>query len=952
MKRRIAFFTGLLLLAVIHTRAQELITTASQTGDFPVYNGMRTAPIWVDTNDYFVVRKAARLLAGDINRVTDHQPSVEHALSHPPKNLIIIGTLDSSSAIRKLVADKKLNTDRLKNKWEAYQIQVVNNPFPGIEKALVIVGSDRRGAAYGVFTLSKQMGVSPWYWWADVPVKKKAKVYVKAGTYYYGPPAVKYRGLFINDEAPALSGWVHEKFGGFNHQFYEKVFELLLRLRANYLWPAMWGNAFNNDDTLNPIMASNDAIVMGTSHQEPMNQATEHWRRQHAGAWNYQTNDSVLRAFWRKGIENMDHRETIVTIGMRGDGDKPMSEKSNIALLENIVRDQRKIIEQVTGKPASETPQDWALYKEVQEYYDKGMRVPDDVTLLFSDDNWGNIRRLPFLRDSTRPGGFGIYYHFDYVGDPRNYKWLNTNQISRVYEQMHLAYQYHARRIWIVNVGDIKPMEFPISFFMDYAFDADRWPANRFSQYTLNWAKTQFGSRYAPEIADILEKYTRYNSRRKPELLSDDTYSLTHYQEADKIVAQYDAIYRKAKQIYDTLPSDYRAAFYQLVLFPVAACDNLNKLYVTTAKNHLYAQQGRAVTNLMADSVAKLFIKDSLLSHHYNKVLENGRWDHFMDQTHIGYTYWQQPPYNNMPAVKRIDVPQQSRIGIAVSGTDAWWPHATQPASLPRFNSWQKQSYSITVFSRGQQAVSYALSADKPWIRLSTHSGKTDSEADIPVSIDWSKVPQGLSKGVITVSGAGTPDVRIAVNAFNPSLPSGTRGFIASDGYVSMEAPHYTKAVNTHALHWEIIPDLGRTLGAVAAWPTTIPSTTPGTGTPCLEYRFYTFDTGAAQINAYLSPTMDFLHRGGLRYGLSLDDGKAVVINMHADSSQAAWSRNVSDNINITGTTFYIGKPGWHTLKFWRVDPGVVLQKIVVDLGGVKPAYLGPPESFLMSLRP
>src|SRR6185312_12898157 len=314
----------------------------------------------------------------------------------------------------------------------------------------------------------------------------------------------KYRGIFLNDEAPALSGWVHENFGNFNHLFYEKVFELLLRLKGNYLWPAMWGNAFNNDDTLNPVMANKYGIVMGTSHQEPMNQATEHWRHEHKGAWNYQTNDSVLRAFWKQGIENMDHRETIVTIGMRGDGDKPMTEGSNIALLEKIVAGQRKIIAEVTGKSASETPQDWALYKEVQDYYDKGMRVPDDVTLLFSDDNWGNLRRLPKLNATPRSGGYGIYYHFDYVGGPRNYKWIDTNQIERVWQQMRLADEYDADRLWIVNVGDIKPMEFPTSFFLDMAWNPKAMTLARMEAYPRDWAAEQFGPEHATMIGVIL----------------------------------------------------------------------------------------------------------------------------------------------------------------------------------------------------------------------------------------------------------------------------------------------------------------------------------------------------------------------------------------------------------------------------------------------------------------
>ncbi len=405
-------------------------------------------------------------------------------------------------------------------------------------------------------------------------------MYIKKGTYQYGPPSVKYRGIFINDEAPAFSGWTKEKFGGVNHLVYEHMFELLLRLKANYLWPAMWGNAFNDDDTLNPVLANKWGIVMGTSHHEPMSRAQQEWKRYGKGQWNYDSNETVLKDFWRKGIENMDHHESIVTIGMRGDGDMPMTQGTAISLLERIVADQRKIIEDVTGKPASETPQDWALYKEVQAYYDKGMRVPDDVTLLLCDDNWGNIRKLPKLTDKPRSGGYGIYYHFDYVGDPRNYKWINTNNIARVWEQMHLAYEYDVRNIWIVNVGDLKPMEFPISFFLDYAWNVNKWNEDNLNDYYTQWAAKQFGSTYAKEIGDILEKYAQYASRRKPELLDENTYALKDYNEFENVVEQWNDLEKKAEKINGLLPQEYKDAYFELVLHPVEAFANLHRLYI------------------------------------------------------------------------------------------------------------------------------------------------------------------------------------------------------------------------------------------------------------------------------------------------------------------------------------------------------------------------------------
>jgi hypothetical protein len=377
--------------------------------------------------------------------------------------------------------------------------------FSGIDWPTLSTGSNKRGAIYGIYDLSEQIGVSPWYYWADVPVAHKDALFVQAGKFEQGEPPVKYRGIFLNDESPGLSGWVQGKWGetsikgtaNMGSEFYTKVFELILRMKGNYLWPAMWNNAFNEDDPQNPKLADEYGIVMGTSHHEPMIRAQKEWTRHGKGPWNYNTNPDVLRSFWEEGIKRNKDFESIVTIGMRGDGDMPMAPANdmpaNIRLLEKIVADQRELIAKHVNPDVTKVQQMWALYKEVQDYYDAGMRVPDDVTLLWCDDNWGDIRRLPTPEERMRSGGAGIYYHFDYVGGPRNYKWLNTNPISKVWEQMNLALEYDARRIWIVNVGDLKPMEFPIEFFLSYAWNPKRWPQTKISEFTQLWAEREFG---------------------------------------------------------------------------------------------------------------------------------------------------------------------------------------------------------------------------------------------------------------------------------------------------------------------------------------------------------------------------------------------------------------------------------------------------------------------------
>ncbi|SHL81905.1 glycosyl hydrolase 115 family protein [Hymenobacter psychrotolerans] len=831
----------LLLLAGSATAQNATYVSAQKgKGGFPLAAAGKTAALYASTQEWPGVLRAARDLQADINRVTKLTPTLATDKAPTGREVVLIGTIGKSPLIDGLISSKKLDVAGVAGQWETFVLQVVEKPMAGVDRALVIAGSDKRGTIFGIYDLSQQIGVSPWYWWADVPTRPQTALYVAPGRHTQGTPKVKYRGIFINDEAPALQNWSQEKFGGVNSKMYAHMFELILRLKGNYLWPAMWGNMFNVDDPQSPVLADEYGIVMGTSHHEPLTRAHEEWKHAGKGAWNYQTNAATLREFWRGGIKRMGTRENIVSVGMRGDGDEPMSEDSNIALLEKIVADQRTIIAEETGKPAAQTPQLWALYKEVQDYYDKGMRVPADVTLLLCDDNWGNIRKLPKVGEKPRAGGYGIYYHFDYVGGPRNYKWLNTNPLPRIWEQMHLAHEYGANQIWIVNVGDLKPMELPISFFLDYAWNPDNIGADQVAAYTRQWAARQFGDKHAAAIADILAKYAKYNARRKPELLDADTYSLATGEWA-AVVADYNALLTRAEAINQQLPTETRDAYYQLVLHPVQACANLNELYYTVARNRQAAKAGYATTNALADKARALFAKDTEIKNRYH-ALAGGKWNHMMAQTHIGYTYWQQPPADKMPDV-------------------------------------------------------VILPADK----LTTLSEPTIEAADY------------------------------------------------GNKYISIDAENYTRAVTAGPITWQRLPDLGRTAGAVTTFPVTAaPTAAPGGTSPRLEYQVQLTSAGPVTVQAYLAPTLDFLGGQGLRYAVSFDDEAPQIINLHtgliADNGNRPWEKAVAENIIIKTSKHTVGA-GEHTLKFWRVDPGVVLEKLVIDCGGLKPSYLGPPPT-------
>jgi hypothetical protein len=847
MQQKRLLFISVVLFISANTFAQSIVSPNRLPSSLPLTD----FKIYVDPNDFELVRTAAGFLQSDIEMVTGKKLPFTHEISANEKNIIVAGTLGQSAFIKTLVTEKKIDTQNFSGKWEAYKIQSLKNSKG--QNLLVIAGSDRRGTAFGIFELSKQLGVSPWYWWADVPVKKQAGMFVRANILITDAPRVKYRGIFINDEAPALSNWSKVTFGGFNHTFYEKVFELMLRLKANYLWPAMWGNAFYYDDSLNIRSADKFGIVIGTSHHEPLMRAHEEWKYSGAGKWNYDSNEVKLKEFWRTGMQRATN-EKIVTIGMRGDGDEPMSRETATSLLERIVKDQRNIIAQTTGKPAAETPQLWALYKEVQDYYDKGMRVPDDVTLLLCDDNWGNIRKLPKLNEQPRKGGYGIYYHFDYVGGPRNYKWVNTNPVPRVWEQMHLAWEYNVRDIWIVNVGDIKPMEFPISFFLDYAWNPEKITEKDLQGYTTQWAAAQFGSENAAAIAAIISTYSKYNGRRKPELLDANTYSPDNYNEAQRVTADYNRLLAKAEKINNLLPAAYRDAYFQLVLHPVKACANLQELYTAVAKNKkAYEKNDAVIANDFAKKAQQLYGNDSLITLQYHR-LKNGKWNHMMSQTHIGYTYWQQPLVQKMPEVKFLT-------------TDVVKPPAM-------------------VLEDERNAIGQRLHGE---------------------------------------------------NAFFENEYSG----------VSMEAAHYSRAINTNGMTWTILPDHGKTGDAVTTFPVTAPVQQPKAGSARLEYDFYTFSEGNFSVYAYFSPTLNFHNsETGLQYAVSVDDEAPQIISINKDDKNGqTWNGWVANNIIIKRSTHTIAQKGKHIIKYWMVDPAVVLQKLVLDFGTVIPSYLGPPET-------
>jgi hypothetical protein len=929
------------------------VSGKKSSSDFILSEKGIVASLVVSAFDYPGVIEVMKYLQKDLKAVTGIEPKILFDAIPQNKQIVIVGTLGKSPLIDQLVSTNKLNVNDIKGRWENSLIEVVENPFPNVSRALVIVGSDKRGTIFGIFDLSAKMGVSPWYWWADVPIPQQSNMYIKSGRYDMGEPKVKYRGIFLNDEEPCLGRWAVDNYGGFNSQFYEKVFELILRLKGNYIWPAMWWASFNTDDPWNAELADKMGIVMGSSHHEPMGRAWAEWKKIGKGSWNYETNSTELKKFWTEGIQRIGNHEAIVNLAMRGDGDEAMSAETNTALLEKIVADQRKIIADVTGKPVTETPQMWALYKEVQDYYDKGMRVPDDVTLLLCDDNWGNIRKLPKPGTPERKGGYGIYYHFDYVGGPRNYKWVNTCPIPRIWEQMNMAYEHGVKQLWLVNVGDLKPMEYPISFFLDYAWNPEKLPAEKLPEYATKWAAQLFGDKQAEDIASLIDTYTKYNSRRKPELLAPETYSLINFHEAEKVVDDYNKLLDLAQKIGKKLSKEYVDAYYQLVLNPIEACANLNELYLTIAKNRLYAEQSRVDANDYAKKAEQLFKKDAEITEYYNTKLSGGKWNDMMNQTHIGYTTWQQPDKNVMPDVKIIQPKSVASMGVAVEGSEIYCPLFRGDLVLPVFDPFNKQTYYFEIFNQGKKSFSYEIVPGQPWVKVSETKGKIETDKRITVQIDWAKAPEGENSALIAIKGSEGSQVNVQVEIKNPSelQKKDVDGFVENDGNISIEAEHYSKNIKSSVAEWRLIPGLGRTLSAMHPVPVTSSRQVPKMGSPVLEYDLYTFSVGEMKVNTYLSPTQNIYNNEGLELAVSIDDDEAQIVNIHKDFTSQDWEESVRNNSRVVTSTHTILKPGNHVLKIWMVDPGIVLQKIVIQAGDAKKSYLGAPESVKITLK-
>ncbi|KAF2122268.1 hypothetical protein BDV96DRAFT_482868 [Lophiotrema nucula] len=918
--------------------------------------GTGSAPtIVIDASDWKGVTRTGNDLANDFGLVTGTKAKVVTSTSGLSGPVIIAGTIGKSAVIDSLVSAGKIDVSSIKGQWESFTSKLVKNPADGISSALVLAGSDKRGTIYALYDISEQIGVSPWYWWADVPPKKKTAIYALPTTKKQGPPSIKYRGLFINDEQPALTNWVKSNYNGvYNSAFHAKVFELLLRLRANYFWPAMWASKFYTDDTKNGPLADEMGIVMGTSHTEPMARAD----KEKVKPWDWKSNESNLKKYMQDGLTRAKNWETLWTLGMRGDGDAASPTLDSKSIVDVITYQQSILKAQFGTVEAAKVPQMWCVYKEVGGYYQSGISIPDDVTILWSDDNSGNIQRLPIPKEMQRAGNAGVYYHFDYVGDPRNYKWINTIQLSKTWEQMHLAWQKNATNIWIVNIGDLKPLELPISHFLDMAYDMSQFttPAST-DPWLKAWATREFGEKVAGGTAEAMATYGKLIVRRKYELLNVTPflYSTTNYDEAENVLNEWASLQDRAQALYDTLDETTQIAFFEMVLHPIMAGKIVQQVYINAARNKAYGTQKRMSANKLADDVKAAYAQDAVVQKRYHGLL-NGKWNHMMDQLHFGYDNWQDPSSNSMPSVSTIGTtaPSTGLLGVSVQNSAASSPGDAAP-TLTAMDPWTPENRTIDIYARGSGSMDFTVTPSADYIKVSPSSGTVSypsgtSDIRATIIVDWSSAPKGSSNTSISIKPKTGTEVKLSLPLNNVAVPANFKGYVESNGAVAMEMNGYTsRTAGTDSSSLEVIPNYGRTDSGLTLHPSTVSTQTTASGAKAV-YSFYTFSSAtSAKVTVYQPPTFNINPDSPLKFAIALDTGTPTTVSPCPKSTLGAmpsdWHDSVVNGARVSTVTLGKVEPGKHELSLWLLEPGTVVHRLVVDLGGVKSSYLGPPES-------
>ncbi len=935
------------------------------------------------------VNKIAGKVMHDVELVFGHAPQSTTDRNQLGKNAVIYGTVGHSPVLLELEEKRLIDLSEIEGKREVFVFQVINHPFEGVEQALVIAGSDKRGTIYGLFHLSERLGVSPLVDWANVKPERKESFSLGAHFKYISKePSVRFRGFFINDEWPAFGNWTTKNYGGFNAGMYEHVFELLLRLKGNYLWPAMWSARFYDDGPglANAELADELGVVMGASHHEPCLRYGEEYKylrgegSPYGDAWNFIANRDGITKFWEDGLKRSGKFESVITVGMRGEADTAIMGKGatladNIQLLREVLQTQNQLMRDNVNPDLSEVPRMLALYKEVEPFFYGDGNTPglinseelEDVILMLCDDNHGNLRTLPTKEMRNHKGGYGMYYHFDYHGGPISFEWINSSYLPKIWEQMTMAYDFGVRDLWIVNVGDIATQEFPLSYFLDLAYDFDKWGTqalNKTDLYTKQWIQRQFAGVFDEKdmnrIFELLTGYTKIAHRRRPEHMNSGVYHHVNYKETDDLLNQIERLLNLAEELYHSVDEAHLPVYFALVYYPAVGNLNLQKMWLLTGKNHYQAKLGDMEANNLTERITECLEKDRELVAEFHTV-DDGRWYGMGLSEHIGFTQWNEEEAQN-PILMNVMPANKPRLLISIDGTtqrsegSAW--HINKLV-MDDFLRPDVDEASFTISSLSDLSAEYKITSNQHWLACSKTSGSLNGSENaaevIYVRIDRSAM-NGETEGQIVVEmPVGT--CTIFVNAAQPGydqlqLPPMT--FIETNGYISIEAEHY--ALNKEAVHpdggvsrFEVIAGYGKTLSAVKAYPTT-DYFTAGQDAPYLEYHFVVQEGGTYEVELYMQPSNPVKQGGTIFCGVQVNEEAINVVNTLPEGyrvDDGNWAQGVLNHIRRHHSAVKC-QAGLNTLRIFAVSPGFVLEKLVIYPEGKKPAdsYLGPVETY------
>lgn len=906
---------------------------------------------------------------------------------------IIAATKGKSSFLKKLEEAGSAELKELEQKRECYAWI-----FPEIKNRtksnlLVIAGSDKRGTIYGLFHLSEMLGVSPFVDWCGLMPPKQEKIELREDMACISKePSVRYRGFFINDEWPAFGNWCNHNFGGFNAKAYDHVFELLLRLKGNYLWPAMWSARFADDgpDLLNAELADEYGIIMGMSHHEPCLRQGEEYKylrgknSVYGDAWNFRTNREGITKFWEDGLKRSGKFENVITVGMRGEADTAIMGKNatledNIQLLRDVLKTQKKLIQERVNPDLTKVPRMIALYKEVEEFFygnekTKGLMGAEeleDVILMLCDDNYGNLRTLPTEEMRKHAGGYGMYYHLDYHGWPVSYEWINSSYLPKIWEQMSMAYDFGVRELWMVNVGDIATQEFPLSFFLDMAYDFDRWGSralNCTQEYTRKWVRQQFGSveeETQDTIADILEQYTKIIHRRRPEALNPETYHPVQEKESSRIFEEEEQLLKKLQDVYETIEKtnpQNLSAFIALVYYPAFGTMNLVKMQILAGWNHYYANLGAVCANDYGDEVERCMEQDRKAVEMYHQM-DQGRWYGMGMSQHIGFTHWNEDECRN-PVVMRVIPLKKRSILVAADGTaqhaeGSQWLDNTM--KLKDFLNPDCTRASVTLYSRSDLKAEYKVLKKPGWLSVEPMEGWLDGVSQKKVRLNLTLIKQRLPEtNQDTIQDSleiATPEGKceITVPVYTGNLQDKKNVFVDTMGYLSIEAAHYVNSVpgnyKDRQVKFENLQGYGKTNSAMKAFPSDA-CTVPGQDAPYLEYQFVLEESGTYEAEFYMQPSNPVTRENQLLYAVRINEEMTETVNAVEKDYQVGdqaekWAEGVLSQIRRQTVSIKC-RAGFNTLRVYHVTPGFVLEKIVIYPMGEKPeeSYLGPAETY------